>query len=211
MLSTTSGSTGRAERSTAVALRSAMGALHPAPAARSTKNERLHHPRRPLFHMNGTVSRRRPSSLPTPRSWLLPAFETRSYIEAIAQIQSHAAADGRCRRCGRRVVKEKRFFSSNTISTPRSGRLMLGSAPDDHGTVGQDQARRCRTSRCRSAYGHHRGRPRPCSVRIRREFPDTAIGARAIRSVSTTSSWSMATENEGVAADAQSGADEPLP
>jgi acyl-CoA synthetase (AMP-forming)/AMP-acid ligase II len=78
----------------------------------------------PLFHMNGlfamkTIFASNASVV------LLPSFEARSYIEAIARYKVSAA--GAVPTMWARVIKETELLAQNDISSVR--RLMLGSAP----------------------------------------------------------------------------------
>ena len=78
----------------------------------------------PLFHMNGLFAIK--TIFATNASVvLLPAFETRSYIEAIATYKVTAATA--VPTMWARVVKETELLSQRDISSVR--RLMLGSAP----------------------------------------------------------------------------------
>lgn len=78
----------------------------------------------PLFHMNGlfatkTIFASNASLV------LLPAFETRSYIEAIAKYKVTAASG--VPTMWARVIKDNELLAQNDITSIR--RLMLGSAP----------------------------------------------------------------------------------
>jgi long-chain acyl-CoA synthetase len=78
----------------------------------------------PLFHMNGLFATK--TIFATNASVvLLPAFETRSYIEAIAKYKATAATA--VPTMWARVVKESEFLAQYDITSIR--RLMLGSAP----------------------------------------------------------------------------------
>ncbi|HVQ66765.1 MAG TPA: class I adenylate-forming enzyme family protein [Bradyrhizobium sp.] len=78
----------------------------------------------PLFHMNGLFAAK--TIFATNASVvLLPGFETRSYIEAIAKYKVTAATA--VPTMWARVVKETEFLKQHDISSIR--RLMLGSAP----------------------------------------------------------------------------------
>jgi long-chain acyl-CoA synthetase len=78
----------------------------------------------PLFHMNGLFALK--TIFATNASVvLLPGFETRSYIEAIAKYQVTAATA--VPTMWARVVKETELLAQNDITSIR--RLMLGSAP----------------------------------------------------------------------------------
>jgi long-chain acyl-CoA synthetase len=78
----------------------------------------------PLFHMNGLFALK--TIFATNASVvLLPSFESRSYIEAIAKYKVSAA--GAVPTMWARVVKETELLARNDISSIR--RLMLGSAP----------------------------------------------------------------------------------
>jgi long-chain acyl-CoA synthetase len=78
----------------------------------------------PLFHMNGLFALK--TIFATNASVvLLPGFETRSYIEAIAKYQVTAATA--VPTMWARVVKETELLAQNDITSVR--RLMLGSAP----------------------------------------------------------------------------------
>jgi long-chain acyl-CoA synthetase len=78
----------------------------------------------PLFHMNGLFAAK--TIFATNASVvLLPAFETRSYIEAIARYKVTAATA--VPTMWARVVKENDFLKQHDITSIR--RLMLGSAP----------------------------------------------------------------------------------
>jgi long-chain acyl-CoA synthetase len=78
----------------------------------------------PLFHMNGLFAIK--TIFATNASVvLLPAFETRSYIEAIARFKVTAATA--VPTMWARVVKETDFLRQHDITSVR--RLMLGSAP----------------------------------------------------------------------------------
>jgi long-chain acyl-CoA synthetase len=78
----------------------------------------------PLFHMNGLFAIK--TIFATNASVvLLPAFETRSYIEAIARYKVTAATA--VPTMWARVVKETDFLKQHDITSIR--RLMLGSAP----------------------------------------------------------------------------------
>jgi long-chain acyl-CoA synthetase len=78
----------------------------------------------PLFHMNGLFATK--TIFATNASVvLLPAFETRSYIEAIAKYKATAATA--VPTMWARVVKEGELLAQNDITSIR--RLMLGSAP----------------------------------------------------------------------------------
>ena len=78
----------------------------------------------PLFHMNGLFAMK--SIFATNASVvLLPGFETRSYIEAIAKYKVTAATA--VPTMWARVVKETELLKQNDITSIR--RLMLGSAP----------------------------------------------------------------------------------
>jgi long-chain acyl-CoA synthetase len=78
----------------------------------------------PLFHMNGLFAIK--TIFATNASVvLLPAFETRSYIEAIAKYKVTSA--GAVPTMWARVVKETELLAQNDITSIR--RLMLGSAP----------------------------------------------------------------------------------
>lgn len=78
----------------------------------------------PLFHMNGLFATK--TIFATNASVvLLPAFETRSYIEAIAKYRVTAATA--VPTMWARVVKETELVKRNDITSIR--RLMLGSAP----------------------------------------------------------------------------------
>lgn len=78
----------------------------------------------PLFHMNGLFAAK--TIFATNASVvLLPAFETRSYIEAIAKYRVTAATA--VPTMWARVVKETDFLRQHDITSIR--RLMLGSAP----------------------------------------------------------------------------------
>lgn len=78
----------------------------------------------PLFHMNGLFAMK--TIFATNASVvLLPSFETRSYIEAIANYRVSAA--GAVPTMWARVVKETELLARNDIASIR--RLMLGSAP----------------------------------------------------------------------------------
>jgi long-chain acyl-CoA synthetase len=78
----------------------------------------------PLFHMNGLFAAK--MTFATNASVvLLPAFETRGYIEAIAKYKVTAATA--VPTMWARVVKETEFLKQHDIASIR--RLMLGSAP----------------------------------------------------------------------------------
>lgn len=78
----------------------------------------------PLFHMNGLFALK--TIFATNASVvLLPAFETRAYIEAIANYRVTAATA--VPTMWARVVKETELLAQNDVSSVR--RLMLGSAP----------------------------------------------------------------------------------
>ena len=78
----------------------------------------------PLFHMNGLFALK--TIFATNASLvLLPGFETRSYIEAIAKYKVTAATA--VPTMWARVVKERELLAQNDITSIR--RLMLGSAP----------------------------------------------------------------------------------
>jgi long-chain acyl-CoA synthetase len=78
----------------------------------------------PLFHMNGLFALK--TIFATNASVvLLPAFETRAYIEAIAKYRVTAATA--VPTMWARVVKETELLAQNDVSSVR--RLMLGSAP----------------------------------------------------------------------------------
>jgi long-chain acyl-CoA synthetase len=78
----------------------------------------------PLFHMNGLFAIK--TIFATNASVvLLPAFETKSYIEAIAKYKATAATA--VPTMWARVVKESELLGENDITSIR--RLMLGSAP----------------------------------------------------------------------------------
>ncbi|MDI4235615.1 class I adenylate-forming enzyme family protein [Bradyrhizobium sp. Arg237L] len=78
----------------------------------------------PLFHMNGLFATK--TIFATNASVvLLPSFETRSYIEAIAKYKATAATA--VPTMWARVVKERDLLAQNDITSVR--RLMLGSAP----------------------------------------------------------------------------------
>jgi acyl-CoA synthetase (AMP-forming)/AMP-acid ligase II len=78
----------------------------------------------PLFHMNGLFATK--TIFATNASVvLLPSFETKSYIEAIAKYKATAATA--VPTMWARVVKERELLAQNDISSVR--RLMLGSAP----------------------------------------------------------------------------------
>ncbi|MFH0296669.1 class I adenylate-forming enzyme family protein [Bradyrhizobium sp. 31Argb] len=78
----------------------------------------------PLFHMNGLFATK--TIFATNASVvLLPSFETRSYIEAIAKYKATAATA--VPTMWARVVKERELLAQNDITSVR--RLMLGSAP----------------------------------------------------------------------------------
>jgi len=84
----------------------------------------------PLFHMNGLFATK--TIFATNASVvLLPAFETRSYIEAIARYKVTAATA--VPTMWARVVKETEFLKQHDITSIR--RLMLGSAPMTMGPV----------------------------------------------------------------------------
>ncbi len=78
----------------------------------------------PLFHMNGLFATK--TIFATNASVvLLPSFETRSYIEAIAKYKATAATA--VPTMWARVIKERELLAQNDITSIR--RLMLGSAP----------------------------------------------------------------------------------
>jgi long-chain acyl-CoA synthetase len=78
----------------------------------------------PLFHMNGLFATK--TIFATNASVvLLPSFETKSYIEAIAKYKATAATA--VPTMWARVVKERELLAQNDITSIR--RLMLGSAP----------------------------------------------------------------------------------
>lgn len=84
----------------------------------------------PLFHMNGLFACK--TAFATNASIvLLPSFETRSYIEALATYKVTAA--GAVPTMWARVVKEKEMLAARDFSSFK--RLLLGSAPSTQGLL----------------------------------------------------------------------------
>src|SRR5258708_59689 len=79
---------------------------------------------RPLFHMNGLCAAKTIFA-PNASVVLLPSFETRSYIEALAKYKVTAATA--VPTMWARVIKESELLGARDLSSFR--RLMLGSAP----------------------------------------------------------------------------------
>ncbi|WP_024507250.1 class I adenylate-forming enzyme family protein [Bradyrhizobium sp. ARR65] len=118
----TSGSTGR-PKGVPLSHRGQLWALSTRTSGALNESER-YIIAQPLFHMNGLFATK--TIFATNASVvLLPAFETRSYIEAIAKYKATAATA--VPTMWARVVKETGLLAENDISSIR--RLMLGSAP----------------------------------------------------------------------------------
>ncbi len=118
----TSGSTGR-PKGVPLSHHGQLWALSTRTSGALNENER-YVIAQPLFHMNGLFAIK--TIFATNASVvLLPAFETRSYIEAIAKYKVTAATA--VPTMWARVVKETDFLKQHDITSIR--RLMLGSAP----------------------------------------------------------------------------------
>jgi long-chain acyl-CoA synthetase len=118
----TSGSTGR-PKGVPLSHHGQLWALSTRTSGALNENER-YVIAQPLFHMNGLFAIK--TIFATNASVvLLPAFETRSYIEAVAKYKVTAATA--VPTMWARVVKETDFLKQHDITSIR--RLMLGSAP----------------------------------------------------------------------------------